>query len=54
MKGVTRDAEPFANVKAEPTAIYYGAEITDEIYHELDAIAKTKGIKRYRMETICM
>jgi len=49
LNGVKRDSVLYSNVPAEPTAIYYGAEISNEAFQELDIIAKSKGIKRYRM-----
>ena len=52
MKGVVRDTGPYANVNAKPKAIYYGAEMPDKKLQELDKIATTNGLKRYRMELI--
>lgn len=52
MKGVARDKSPYANVNAPPKAIYYGSEMPDKMFQELDTIAITKGLKRYRMELI--
>ena len=48
--GVSRNSNPYSDVSGVPKAIYYGAEIPEESFLELDAVAKEKQIMRYRME----
>jgi hypothetical protein len=47
--GASPSSGPFSSIAGKPKAIYYGAEMPDEVFQELDAIAKEKEIGRYRM-----
>ena len=49
INGVTKNSKPYEKVYAKPKAVYYGTEMTEEMFQKLDAIAKENGIKRYRM-----
>jgi hypothetical protein len=48
--GVPRKSESYSDVGGVPKAIYYGAEMPEESFLVLEAIAKEKQIVRYRME----
>jgi len=50
LKGVPRNSKSFVNVDAVPIAIYYGANMPDNMRHELETIAVANGLTRYRME----
>jgi hypothetical protein len=49
IKGVMPSSAPYSSVNGKPKAIYYGAEMSDGMLQELDAIVEEKGIERYRM-----
>ena len=52
IKGVASNAVLHTSVSGIPKAIYYGAQmdLEGEIFRELDAAAREKEIRRYRME----